>query len=377
MFCARCWSLVGPHDRACLHCENDLTRPGSVRLADPRRVPRDSRGAPVLDGRTPTETLPIKASFNSTRQLPQQPLAAQPVPLVAATGPGWWQGVKQRLAETGEKAAVANKQRHGQPTADPAVAEESVSQQPRTPEPAAGQGAEPGSGTEVDQDRDLISFYQTVLPEPLGAPLKPAPKLAVTVVEPDIKPAEPEIRPAPAVQGPVRNHRLPRDLSLWDDYGMADTPTGLQIDREASPGKQIGQVMGATAVPAAKVTVFVAVVVGVMVILALLVGRLVNMDASIPDPPPPVPTTASAPQTPELPADAQQCTDVLWASAQTECSLAIELGSQVPYNMTEPSVVRVHSASLGGVVRLDCVPGQGIDCRGLGDYDHVQFWLVV
>ncbi|MGI5952477.1 MAG: hypothetical protein ACOX61_11645 [Brooklawnia sp.] len=367
MFCARCWSLVGPHDRACPHCENDLTRPGSVRLADPRRVPRDSRGAPVLDGQTPTSAPPVKASFNSTGQLPQQPLAAPAVPLVAATGPGWWQGVKERLAETGEKAAAANKERREQQAAEPEAVEQ----------PDTGQQVEPGPRIEVDQDRDLISFYQAVLPEPLSAPLKPAPTLAATAVKPDVKPAPPAVKPATAVQAPIRNHRPPRDLSLWDDYGMAEARTGLRIDREASPGQQIGQVMGASAVPAAKVTAFIAVVVGAMVVLALLVGRLVNMDASIPDPPPPVPTTASAPQTPELPADAQQCTDGLWASAQTECSLAIELGSQVPYNMTEPSVVRVHSASLGGVVRLDCVPGQGIDCRGLGDYDHVQFWLVV
>lgn len=65
MFCARCLSAVGSHDRVCAQCNADLTLPGSVRLTDPRWLNAETQ-----------------------------------------TGPGWWQAKKADLMALGEQAAA-------------------------------------------------------------------------------------------------------------------------------------------------------------------------------------------------------------------------------------------------------------------------------
>lgn len=65
MFCARCLTAVGSHDRVCAQCNADLTLPGSVRLTDPRWLNAETQ-----------------------------------------TGPGWWQAKKADLMALGEQAAA-------------------------------------------------------------------------------------------------------------------------------------------------------------------------------------------------------------------------------------------------------------------------------
>lgn len=87
MFCAKCWSLVGAHDRACMACGADLTAPGSVRMTDPRRYasPGDrpevdlSCGEDAVSGNQDTpQTQDAAAHPDEASPGEQVPVAQQP-----------------------------------------------------------------------------------------------------------------------------------------------------------------------------------------------------------------------------------------------------------------------------------------------------------
>lgn len=495
MFCARCWSGVGPHDRACTHCHFDLTRPGSVRLTDPRRVPRDINGTPLLPAGAAEPVAPPPPPVVPgvvTGQAPafDAPMAAQPVVLPAAdvpppppaqtsTGPGWWHGVKGRLSASSDRAAAAHQQRQqpgtGQqpPVAMPPAAEEELHTVLRVPEedlkttfrspvadafhadehdldrtvlrrptetdtdatvlrkpvevdtdatvlrkpaevdtdatalrspaetdpdptvlrkPAPAPASKPGG-----RDLDRAGFHKAVPPAPPSqrattanpaaasvgqqpAPAVPKQSRRVRPFDPDRTRRRPRSQPTPSEERIDRTARAPErapgELNLWDDYGIADSPTGFQIDPTASRSQQISQVLGASAMPTAKVAGFVAVVAGTMIVLALLVGLLLNMDSRIVPTGPGAPSAAPANGTPSMAPGAQQCSDSVWSGEQTSCALAIELAAQVPLNMTAPTTVSVRSASSGSTVQLQCTPGPGITCQGLGEHSSVLIWLV-
>lgn len=462
MFCARCWSPTGSHDRVCPHCRFDLTRPGSVRLTDPRRVPRDASGTPLLHGSlsaaeavapppvpSPQPAQPVASpppAFDAPAPTPAQPVAAQPPAgkMQPTTGPGWWHNAKAGLVEIGEKAAAANQRRQqSQPPDQPAAQlaaeddpgrtvlrrpasedddDRTVLRKPaaepdpdrtvlRKPEPGPSAAAaavervtgpdEVGSSarkkskgkkagsSRPSADVDRAGFHKPVDTPPRPQPTPPpsartpvpsAPPARPRPTDPDRTRRRPRSQPTPAEDFVDRTarapHREPGELSLWDDYGMADAPTGFKFDPNASRGEQFNQALGASAMPTAKVTGFIAVLVGTLIVLAFLVGRLINMDAFVGQPSPTAPSLSSAEGTPAMQAGAQQCSEVVWAGEQTSCALAIELASQVPLDLTGVEVIEVHSASQGTSMQLQCTADQGISCQGLGDAQHLLIWLV-
>lgn len=266
------------------------------------------------------------------------------------------------------------------PAADAAAA---ISKQPR---------AKKSRSRKPSADVDRAAFHkpaaappqEAAAPAPLPAVVKqvpPAPPIAPRPVDPDRTRRRPRSQPTPSEERIDRTikarEREPGELNLWDDYGIADSPTGFRFDPNASRSEQFSQALGASAMPTAKVVGFIGVLVATLVVLAFLVGRLINMDAFIGQPSPTAPSLASAAGTPAMHAGAQQCTEVVWAGEQTSCALAVELASQVPLDMVGTETIEVRSASQGRSMQLQCTADQGISCQGAGDAQNVLIWLVV
>ena len=204
MFCARCWTRVGAHERFCHECHADLTAPGSVQLADPRRahqrnltasgggvgslaspprqVPPASPGPaaagrpgppqPPSAARSPEVPAPAgdgggpASKARSSLPVPGPPAAgpsavqhrdAAPVPDASAassgTGPGLrrlpairgldpgqWAGIRTKLVGLGEKARQAVQARLNPPQRPPASAGSPPARSEPSPRPAAGSG---------------------------------------------------------------------------------------------------------------------------------------------------------------------------------------------------------------------------------------------
>ncbi len=456
MFCARCWSAVGPHDRACRECQLDLTRPGSVRLTDPRRVPRDIDGNPITTPAAGQQATPPAPAYDAPMAEPalgKPDAAPAPTPV---KGPGWWSGVKSQLLAIGEKAAAANRARAA------AAAQQPQPQPPALGQPQAPLGPPPISEAGLttvlrpgfgDADRTVIrepavpvDGERTVIREPvqpdegestvIREPVRPdAGERTVirqpvqsdegerTVIREPAQPADGErtvirqvagqdadrtvIRASQDDETVMRPRRDPRELSLWDDYGMANAPEGLGIDKDAGLRERIGHLLGATAVPAAKTLTFLAVLAATVVVLALLMGRLLTLDSLVvvnpghtptfptptsaasaaepaPTSAPPAsaeqtsatPSQASTPQTPSMAAGAKQCDPGVWAGPQTSCALANAVADQVRLDMTGTIVVQAFSSSSNQTYRLECTADRGITCNGLDGVQGVHVWLV-
>lgn len=192
------------------------------------------------------------------------------------------------------------------------------------------------------------------------------------------------------------------ELNLWDDYGIAVAPVGVKIDPDAPRSEQISQLLGATAIPTAKVLSFLAVLGVTGLVLVALALRLITLDSlvvarqdrtptvsSTPTSPTPTPTsepeTSSTPEpapapvpssTPVMAPGAKQCDPGVWAAAQTSCTLANAVAKQVRTDMTGSVVIEAFSSASNRNYRLECVAGQGITCNGLDGVEGLHVWIV-
>ncbi|WIY82070.1 hypothetical protein [Propionimicrobium sp. PCR01-08-3] len=236
-----------------------------------------------------------------------------------------------------------------------------------------------------------------------AAPAAPAKGGATRASHPQVPRVEPYRR---MISVPVE--RDPDELSLWDDYGVADAPEPARVDLDSNRRDQVNQMIGASAVPAAK-ALSVAVVLGVTaLVLVLLVGRLLTLDSLIlnradaasaetsvsAEPAPeetaaaepateteetqsPSPTpTPSAKVTPAMDAGAKECDSGVWAGSQTSCVLANEVAKQVDRAMTDSVTVEAFSSSSNRNYRLECSASEGISCVGLDGVEGLAVWIV-
>lgn len=294
-------------------------------------------------------------------------------------------------------------------------------QPPTSPGPVVPQLANPGPATAAIADSfhaDAVERTNLRPAKPQAAPpfaklrsAEPAPTSARQSIGDHDRTARHLSPSAPPTAASVRKadhdktvrrqraERQPGELNLWDDYGIADQPSGLQIDTSASRREQVGQLLGATALPTAKTFSFLAVLGATILVLLILVSRLVNMDEIVLIPASPSSTAAEAPseapvsqappettsapvqlpkvkQTPAMLPGAKQCDPGVWAGSQTSCALANEVAQQVRLDMTGTVVVEAFSSSSNRNYKLECVAGEGITCTGLEGVQGVYVWLV-
>lgn len=364
MFCSQCLTAVGPRERVCNACGADLTAPGSVRLTDPRRI------------------------------------SAKP-------------------ATTFEPAAI-NEKNVATPQVKSHVATDVAITQPRPatgsaqPRSTSGEGSRPPTGspspvvTDIDEAR-AASFHvelsqrdepvTTTQPRPRVTPSGNEPAESGAVQRPGFQaPTPPATEPAIT----VTRRRDPSRLSLWDDYGMAEEPELAPVEPGISSRDQIDQLLGASAVPAAKWLSAAAILGATALVLLLLVGRLLTLDSLVVTraKPQPVPATsasaepeesvAPAPEeqpttepvplpasiTPSMQPGAKQCDPDIWAGSQTSCVLANEVGSQIDPKMAGSVIVEAFSTSSNRTYRLECVADEGITCTGLDGVEGLNVWIV-
>ncbi len=471
MFCARCWTKVGAHERSCHECHADLTAPGSVQLADPRRVRMDINGQPIgpATPAPPPAAAPPVPAFDAPAQpplgSPSAPAAPTP-PIKTPRGTGFWAAMKTKALEIGDKARAANQARLAARPAQQ-LPEQQIAASTGVQVPAGPSVTLPPPGVEPpppvpdehqidtvlrdnDPDRTVIRPPAAPVqpPPPPPAPVAPIPVHGATPVSSatPVRPRDPA--PAPALPAPVSDwaapdatiddpdrtvirssadntatilqpedtdrtvlrppaeadqgrrprHREENELNLWDDYGIANDQ-GLRIDRDASRSTQVAQLLGASAIPMAKLLTFVGVLAVTILVLVTLVSQLLTLDSLVVTAPTPTPvqlppqTTEAAPTaeetgepleepspaepvTPSMLPGAKECDPGVWAGPQTSCALANAVGQQVDLTITEPTVIEAFSSSSNRNYRLECTPGEGITCTGLDGVEGVYVWLV-
>lgn len=340
----------------------------------------------------PAAGLPVPSAapplgIDATSELPAQTPVEDAAP-ATRTGPGWWHAMKDNLLAIDRQAAAANRAT-ARAAADTKIAPKAVhgaSPVPRSrpqhvvtepdgPRQRPGDGAERQRRSDGEQQRRSDGAEQQRRGE--GA------EAETTAWQP-------------------RANREPGELSLWDDYGMAEAPDWPYIDPSASRGQQVVQLLGATAVPTAKTATFLAILGGTILLLVWLLAGLVNLDALIvvqgptaatPSPGstsspaplrpgsatpalPTAPTPPPARHTPAMASGAKECTPGVWAGQQTSCVLAGAVAAQVRLDMTSPVIVEAFSTTSNRSYRLECVAGQGITCTGLDGVEGVVIWLV-
>ncbi len=366
MFCSQCLMSVGPRDRVCSVCGADLTAPGSVRLTDPRRIATGSQPAPS----GPAAVAPVADAAAAGAPAPAAPqtVAAQPPAEPVDTAPA---GPPQAAPAPAASVAASSV-----PSAATVQSTNASAAVPPTPAPAADDG-----------------------PAKASQPRRPKPPRDERLI-------------------PVTSEKDPRTFALWDDYGIAEAPEPRQVGPDASRREQVGQLVGANAVPTAKVLSAAAVLGVTVLVLIVLVGRLLTLDSLVvirtgtPQPPASAtveaapqataqsepsadrqeaeatsaPTTSSRPTptksptpskaTPSMQAGAKECNPGVWAGSQTSCVLANEVGQQIDTAMTGSVTIEAFSSSSNRTYRLECVADKGISCTGLDGVEGLNVWIV-
>lgn len=367
MFCSQCLMSVGPRDRVCSVCGADLTAPGSVRLTDPRRISAGAQPAPGMPAAVP----PAAAAQAGAAAGGQPPAAAEPETIAAES-----LDVEPAAAEPVEAEPV---------DAEPPVPPQATP----TPAPAAAVPPTPASGARPADDGTTKASPRQ----------PPKPRSDERLI-------------------PVTSEKDPRTFALWDDYGIAEAPEPRQVGPDASRREQVGQLVGANAVPTAKVLSAAAVLGVTVLVLIVLVGRLLTLDSLVvirtgtPQPPASAtveaapqataqsepsadrqeaeatsaPTTSSRPTptksptpskaTPSMQAGAKECNPGVWAGSQTSCVLANEVGQQIDTAMTGSVTIEAFSSSSNRTYRLECVADKGISCTGLDGVEGLNVWIV-
>ncbi len=199
----------------------------------------------------------------------------------------------------------------------------------------------------------------------------------------------------------VSADRASDELSLWDDYGMAEEAEPTPVAPGIGNRDQVNHLLGLSAVPAAKVLSAVVVLGATALVLLVLVGRLLTLDSLIvartedqaastpsvsaePAPVEPEPSVEDTPViaptpskvTPSMQPGAKECNPGVWAGSQTSCVLANEVGSQIKTDMTGSVTVEAFSSSSNRNYRLECIADSGISCTGLDGVEGLFIWIV-
>ncbi|GAA2183033.1 hypothetical protein GCM10009785_24870 [Brooklawnia cerclae] len=437
MFCAHCWAPVGTHDRTCRDCGADLTAPGSVRLTDPRSIPRGVDGRPVdlLGGSmavqatggdavadavlAPDETSSPEVT-EPTVPTPDLPAPGLPTPEAAASDDTSTESedeVPPTVPSAPSPAVVDSPPAFDAPPVT-AVAGSAGETGPAVTGPGWWTGAKARAldlGRRAGDARRELARRRAAAVAAVSADGPSADDLGAV--------RRPGMVPGPgagsttgedeAAIGTVLTSELPRtgrgdagdDLSLWDDYGVSELGRGPRVDRTASPREQARQLFGITARPTAKVLGFTVVLVATVVLLVTLMGRLLTMDAFVIVEDTPTPsdtatvaveessgsattsddsstagtTTTASPVrgTPSMLAGAKECDPGVWAGPQTSCVLAGAVAAEVDTTMTGSAEVEAFSTSSNRTYKLECVADRGITCTGLDGVDGVYVWIVV